>query len=187
MGAGDQPYIYEASLRNSAVFPQSSFNPRAATHASYQSLSQTARPKSTPNGPLIDHVPNQGAAGTGRRPLTYPNSQFNPKAVTQAHYKAIVEEQQAKEKKEGPLINFNQHPDSHEKPTIRPYVKPMPARTKKEVTILRWVQFAHRIINELAAIGLLVLGICIKGMPIALSWIMHIAVSFADDGLKITY
>ncbi|KAK5175549.1 uncharacterized protein LTR77_000688 [Saxophila tyrrhenica] len=106
----------------------------------------------------------------------YPFSNFNPKAVTQAEYKKVEDEQRSKPKPEGPLINFNAHPDSYmivSGQNVK--YNPMPARTKKEVTVLRWVQFALRVITEIAALGILVCVICTKKVDVSLVWIMRLA------------
>ena len=110
--------------------------------------------------------------------VAYPYSDFNPKAVSQATYRQLEEKRNSKPKQDGPLINFNQHPDSYMIVAGQNVNwKPMPANTKKQVIVVRWVQFSLRIIEEIAALGLLVCVICLKGMPTSLSWIYRIAVS----------
>ena len=107
----------------------------------------------------------------------YPYSSFNPKAVTEASIKKAEDSKRARPKQDGPLINFNAHPDSYMIVAGQnANYKPMPARTKKEVTIVRWVQFALRILEEICALGLLVCVVCLRGMEVSLSWIMRIAV-----------
>jgi hypothetical protein len=108
----------------------------------------------------------------------YPYSGFNPKAVTQAKYKKLEDEKKGRPKSEGPLINFNAHPDSYMiVGTSNVSYKTMPARTKKEVKIIRWLQFALKVFTEIVALGLLVCVICIKNVQLSLVWIMRIAVS----------
>lgn len=115
---------------------------------------------------------------SSQRRVAYPYSDFNPKAVTQASYQALQEKDKNKAKQDGPLINFNAHPDSYMIVAGQNVnYKPLPANTKKSVTIIRWMQFGLRIHQEIAALGLLVCVICIKGMETSLSWIMRIAVS----------
>lgn len=107
----------------------------------------------------------------------YPYSGFNPKAVTQAEYKKVQDEKKEKSKPEGPLINFNAHPDSYMIVGAKqPRYTPMPARTKTEVTVIRWIQFALRVIEELGALGMLVCVICIQDVELSLVWIMRLAV-----------
>ena len=116
------------------------------------------------------------------RRIAYPYSDFNPKAVTQAHYQRIEQQKQQrqspeKKKQDGPLINFNQHPDSYMIVAGQNVnYKPMPPNTKKKVTVIRWVQFALRIMEEIGALGMLVCVICIKGMVTSMAWITRIAV-----------
>ena len=105
----------------------------------------------------------------------YPYSQYNPRAVTQQHEKDA--NAKPKPKQDGPLVNFNQHPDSYEMGLQRKSnCKPMPARTKKEVTVIRWMQFALRIIEEIGALGLLVCVICLRNMEPSVGWIVRISV-----------
>ena len=107
----------------------------------------------------------------------YPFSTFNPRVVSQASAKAAKENANTKAKRDGPLINFNEHPDSYEMAMGRNLkYKPMPAYTKTMVTVIRWIQFASRILEEVGAIGLLVCVICIRGMETSVSWIFRIAV-----------
>ncbi|KAF2722932.1 hypothetical protein K431DRAFT_283439 [Polychaeton citri CBS 116435] len=119
--------------------------------------------------------------GPSQQRIAYPYSHFNPRAVTQAEAeKAKRRSQQSeKPKQEGPLINFNQHPDSYMIIGGRqPDFKPLPPNTKKAITVVRWVQFAHRIINEISALGMLVCAILIKGMQGAERWLVTIPPAF---------
>lgn len=114
------------------------------------------------------------------RRTVYPYSDFNPKSVSQASYQALKrkEEQKKKAKQDGPLINFNQHPDSYMIVAGQNVqYKPMSAKTPKIVAGVRWTQFSLRILEEVGAIGLLVAVICLKNIETALSWIVRIAVS----------
>ncbi len=107
----------------------------------------------------------------------YPFSTFNPKAVTEAEYKKVEDEKKARPKQDGPLVNFNAHPDSYLiVGTSNVNYKTMPARTKKEVKIIRWLQLAVRIITEIAALGMLVCVICIQNVQVSTVWIMRLAV-----------
>ena len=141
--------------------------------------------------------------------VAYPYSTFNPKAVTQAAYRALEDESRPKPKHEGPLItfdpqaansqelevgknapryktkikepvNFNQHPDSWQyEIKQRANRKPMPKRTKTEVAVIRWLQFVLRVLEAIGAIGLLVCVICLKIKPTSLSWISRIVVRYS--------
>lgn len=113
------------------------------------------------------------------RRIAYPYSDFNPKAVTEASYQRLAAQQSPDKKKgkDGPLINFNQHPDSYMIVAGQNVnYKPMSPNTKKKVTALRWIQFALRIIEEIGALGILTCVICIKGMVTSMAWITRIAV-----------
>ncbi|OAG01123.1 uncharacterized protein CC84DRAFT_1168269 [Paraphaeosphaeria sporulosa] len=97
---------------------------------------------------------------------------FNPKAVTIA---SRLPPPSPKRKPEGPLINFNRHPDSY---VVLPYgntgATPMDPRVKVVIKVVRWIQFALRICTLLGAVGALLCAIFIKGAQDTESWIMRI-------------
>ncbi|KAH9871152.1 hypothetical protein J1614_006727 [Plenodomus biglobosus] len=99
-------------------------------------------------------------------------STFNPKAVTMA---SRMPPSPTKKKQDGPLINFNKHPDSY---LVVPYgntdVKPMNKRTKLFIKIARGVQLAFRICQLLGAVGVLLCGIFIRGALDTEGYIMRI-------------
>ncbi|ORY10027.1 hypothetical protein BCR34DRAFT_625433 [Clohesyomyces aquaticus] len=98
-------------------------------------------------------------------------SEFNPKAVTMASQQPPP----AKPKQEGPLINFNRHPDSY---LILPYgktnAKPMNPRHKTAIKVTRWIQLLFRLLTLCGAIGLLLCGIFIRGAQATEGYIMRI-------------
>jgi hypothetical protein len=107
----------------------------------------------------------------------YPFSGFNPKAASQAAYKAVEDEKKGKPKPDGPLVNFNAHPDSYMIVGAKDVkYKTMPARTKTEVITVRWVQFALRVMQEIGALGLFVCVICLQNVSLSIIWIMRLAV-----------
>lgn len=110
-----------------------------------------------------------------RRNLAEPYYDFNPRAYTQA---SLSPKPQPRPRKEGPLIDFNKHPDSYMIVPYRPtYVSPMPASTKTQVVVVRWIQFAFRMMQLIGAVGLLVLVICIRGTSDTQGWMIKIPVS----------
>ncbi|KAM0712526.1 hypothetical protein Q7P37_011623 [Cladosporium fusiforme] len=109
-----------------------------------------------------------------RRQIAYPYSDFDPKAVTRASWISAAESTMSKPKKEGPLIDFNKHPDSFMVVTPQASREPMPANTKKKVTIVRWVQFGLRIIQVVGAIGCLLCVIFVRNTETAQGWIMRV-------------
>lgn len=117
------------------------------------------------------------------RKIAYPYSDFNPRAATEASYARLSTiSTDSKPKKEGPLINFNQHPDSYMVVTgTQEQHKPLPRSTKKAVVSVRWVQFVFRLVQEIGALGLLVATICIKGTSGAETYLLRIPVSNMRD------
>ena len=103
---------------------------------------------------------------------------FNPKAVTQASYARLSQQSIPKPKQEGPLINFNKHPDSYVVfgGGVRPDYKALPPATKKAVVATRWAQFALRLLQEIVALGLLAGTIMIQGTNGAETYLLRIPV-----------
>ncbi|KAJ4988441.1 hypothetical protein SVAN01_06058 [Stagonosporopsis vannaccii] len=107
-----------------------------------------------------------------RQSMNDPRDNFNPKAVTMASRKPPS---LPKKKQDGPLVDFNKHPDSY---LFLPYgktdAKPMSPRTKLWIKIARWTQLSFRVCSLLGAIGLLLCAIFIRGAQDTEGWIMRI-------------
>jgi len=106
---------------------------------------------------------------------------FNPRAYSQASYAVSVhsEQRRSRPQQQGPLIDLNRHPDSwmivaH---GSNPNIKPLPSNTKKKIVVTRWVQFASRLLQLVATLGLFVCLVCVNGMQGAWQWILRIPVS----------
>lgn len=101
-------------------------------------------------------------------------STFNPKAVTMA---SRLPPPPPKKKQDGPLIDFNKHPDSY---LILPYgntnAKPMNKKTKTFIKVARWVQLFVRVCTSLGAVGVLLCSIFIRGATDTEGYIMRIPV-----------
>lgn len=112
---------------------------------------------------------------------------FNPKAVTMASRIPPS----PRKKQEGPLINFNKHPDSY---LIMPYgntdAKPLNKRTKTFIQVARSVQLFFRVCALLGAVGVLLCGIFIRGALDTEGYIMRIPVctrwNYTDTWLTCT-
>jgi hypothetical protein len=122
--------------------------------------------------------------GHGEQPYLYsapapyvpwdPYNGFNPKAVSQA---SLAPKPQMP-KPEGPLINFNRHPDSYlVMPTGTAGLKPLHPNTKKRVSGARKAQLTLRCVQLVGLIGLLVCVICLKGMRDNEGWILRLPAS----------
>jgi len=109
-----------------------------------------------------------------RRQIAYPYSDFDPKAVTRASWISAAESTVSKPKQEGPLVDFNRHPDSYM--IVPPQIvrEPMPPNTKTKVKALRWVQFGFRLAQLLGAVGCLLCVIFVRNTEKAQGWIMRI-------------
>ncbi|QDS70921.1 hypothetical protein FKW77_006647 [Venturia effusa] len=109
-----------------------------------------------------------------RAPVQYSqlDSGFNPKAVTQASWAAPPP---PKPKQEGPLIDFNRHPDSY---IVQPYGQldciPMSPSTKSRIKWTRSIQLALRVLQLFGALCLLVLVVSIKGPSDNEGWILKL-------------
>lgn len=99
---------------------------------------------------------------------------FDPKAVTKA---SRMPPRSPPKKQDGPLVDFNKHPDSYlVLPNGRSNVKPMNPRVKVAIKWVRWVQLGFRVLQLIGAIGLLICVICIKGTQDTEGWIIRIPV-----------
>lgn len=106
--------------------------------------------------------------------IDLPRSTFNPKAVTMA---SRLPPSPTKKKQDGPLINFNKHPDSY---LVLPYgntdAKAMNKRTKTFIKVARGIQLAFRVCQLVGAVGILLCSIFIRGAVDTEGWIMRIPV-----------
>lgn len=104
-----------------------------------------------------------------------PYNGFNPKSVTMA---TNIPPPPPKPKPQGPLLDFNQHPDSHLILPGRQFEPaPMSPSTKSRINWTRRTQLCLRVIQLLGAIGILVCVICIRGSTNVQSMIIRIPVS----------
>jgi hypothetical protein len=99
---------------------------------------------------------------------------FNPRAITMASRQPPPT---PKHKPDGPLLDFNKHPDSY---LVMPYgntaIEPMNPRTKLYVKIARGLQLFLRLCTLLGAVGLLLCTIFIRGSQDTEGWLMRIPV-----------
>ncbi|KAK4193673.1 hypothetical protein QBC35DRAFT_526953 [Podospora australis] len=100
----------------------------------------------------------------------FPQTVFDPKAVTRASY----EKKKPKPKPKGPLVSINRHPDAHMVPSQRSKFAMMGRKTKAMIKGTRMVQLVLRILELIAAIGLLVLCILIKGFEELTGWVLRV-------------
>lgn len=115
--------------------------------------------------------------GPSRRQVAYPYSDFDPKAFTRASWDRATQASQPQPKQEGPLIDFNKHPDSYMIVSgSQVEHKQLPPSTKKTIKIVRWVQWALRLMQLLGSIGTLICVICVKNTETAQGYIMRVPV-----------
>jgi hypothetical protein len=104
----------------------------------------------------------------------YDEPVFNPKAVTMASRQPPPP---PKKKPEGPLLDFNKHPDSY---LILPYgntnAKPMHPKTNITIKTTRWIQFAFRVLTLLGAVGALLCAIFVRGAQLTEGYLIRIPV-----------
>ncbi|KAH6856458.1 hypothetical protein B0I37DRAFT_76220 [Chaetomium sp. MPI-CAGE-AT-0009] len=94
----------------------------------------------------------------------FPATKFDPKAVTRASY----ESKKPKPKPDGPLVSFNRHPDGLMVPNGRSKFTPMGRKTKSWIKGMRVVQMCLRVIQAIAAAGLIV-AMSVSGLA---AWIV---------------
>ncbi|ESZ95691.1 hypothetical protein SBOR_3911 [Sclerotinia borealis F-4128] len=102
---------------------------------------------------------------------------FDPKVVSRA---SLSPPAPRPKRPDGPLVNFNAHPDSY---LIVPFgnvgSKSMDPSVKKKVKWSRKLTLVLRCFQLLAAVGLLVMSILITGLDILSGWIMKLAPAIA--------
>ncbi|KAJ5923863.1 hypothetical protein N7466_008050 [Penicillium verhagenii] len=108
------------------------------------------------------------------RPSTYSfngptDPGFNPKAVTQASQSPASPRQT----QDGPLVNFNRHPDSWDSMDKKPPQTPMNPKVKKWIKGARGTQLGLRSITLLGALASLFCAIVIKNANTTVIWIMR--------------
>ncbi|KIW77363.1 hypothetical protein Z517_09809 [Fonsecaea pedrosoi CBS 271.37] len=115
------------------------------------------------------------------RPSTYTfgsptDRAFNPKAATHASWTP----RPPKPKQDGPLVDFNKHPDSY---IVVPYgnlnAKPMPPNTRTKVVRARYVQLFLRVCALIGALGCLFCVIAINKTSATVGWIIRCAPAVA--------
>ncbi|EXJ54142.1 hypothetical protein A1O7_09479 [Cladophialophora yegresii CBS 114405] len=115
------------------------------------------------------------------RPSTYtfggPTDRgFNPKAATHASWAPKAQ----KPKQDGPLVDFNKHPDSY---IVVPYgnlnAKAMPPSTEKMIIRSRKLQLLSRVCALLGALGILFCVIAITKTSATVGWIIRGAPAIA--------
>ncbi|KAJ5407705.1 hypothetical protein N7509_001588 [Penicillium cosmopolitanum] len=94
---------------------------------------------------------------------------FNPKAVTQASRIRAP----PREKPNGPLVNFNRHPDTWGSSENKSTWTPMSPNTKKHVKWARGTQLGLRAVTLLGALASLFFSIVIKNAAVTIIWIMR--------------
>jgi hypothetical protein len=101
---------------------------------------------------------------------------FNPRAATEASWTPRTPRQ----KPNGPLIDFNKHPDSY---LVVPYgnlnAQPMHPSTKKRLMRVRTLQLCLRCLALIGALGLLFCIIAINKTTTAVAWIIRVAPAVA--------
>ncbi|UPL01894.1 hypothetical protein LCI18_012828 [Fusarium solani-melongenae] len=106
-----------------------------------------------------------------RHDSRFPEPKFDPKAVTRASWTPP----KPRKKPSGPLVSFNRHPDAHEVLTHRSneYASMSPL-TKSFIKWLRRLQCALRVLQLIAAAGILTLMILITKTDALQGWVLRI-------------
>jgi hypothetical protein len=122
--------------------------------------------------------------GGSRQPFIYeapkdydardPYGGFNPKAVSQA---ALALPRPSKAKSDGPLVNFNQHPDTYGVPAYKKSESPLHPDTAKRMVLAKRMQLVFRFSQLLAIVGIAVCVISVQGTTDVQSWIVRLPVS----------
>ncbi|EQL38127.1 hypothetical protein BDFG_00507 [Blastomyces dermatitidis ATCC 26199] len=97
---------------------------------------------------------------------------FDPKAVTRASWTP----REPRMERNGPLVNFNKHPDSYVMiPNGKINKKTMSPKTKSRVKYTRIFQLVLRVCALIGALGVLFCVICINNIAGAAVWMIRVA------------
>jgi hypothetical protein len=152
MGGTQPPFMYQAVHKDDERFPATSFDPKAVTRASYESK----KPKSKPDGPLvsINRHPEYDAllfscshSPSRRQHSTAPMSDVWPDTNNWTSALMVPGGRSAK-------------------------YRPMSHRTKSWIKGMRVVQLCLRVLQAVAAVGLIV----VTSMSGLMGWVMGPAV-----------
>ncbi|KAI9826277.1 MAG: hypothetical protein M1826_006699 [Phylliscum demangeonii] len=106
----------------------------------------------------------------------YPHKAYHPHGASEASLSSAPPQP----KREGPLIDFNQHPDSYLIfPTGKIDGKPMKRSTRQRVKLVRRSQLLLRILQLLGAIGLLICAICVRNVEDSAGWTLRVPPAIA--------
>jgi len=101
---------------------------------------------------------------------------FDPKVYSRS---SLVLPSPVPLKPEGPLLDFNRHPDSY---LVLPYgqtnATPLRPSTKRNVTTVRRFQLTLRIFQMLCILENLVAAICIRSIQYVESWVLRATVQY---------
>ncbi|ROW05494.1 hypothetical protein VSDG_00206 [Cytospora chrysosperma] len=100
----------------------------------------------------------------------FPRTSFDPKAVTRSSW----EPEKLRPKKEGPLVSFNRHPDAHQFRGPRAPFKTFGPNTTWWIKWIRGVQLGLRVLELIAAAGILFLFIVIDNVNELTAWVVRI-------------
>jgi hypothetical protein len=102
-----------------------------------------------------------------------PYGGFNPKAVSQASVTPIPQ----RPKHEGPLLNFDRHPDSYGVQTFNTSNKQLHPETATWIGWAKKMLLAWRFLQLLLIAGTAVCVITLQGLTSSQSWIIRLPVS----------
>ena len=149
-----------------AVLPHHTCIPPRRSASIDRTLHSNFAPKMGPHQPFIYNPPSNVS-----------NYGFDPKPYTRASMVPPVQ-RRPKSHQEGPLVDFNRHPDSWPMP---PYgqtnAMPMHPNTKRNIKISRGIQLGLRILTMIGALGALICVICLNGTQGTETWLIRVPVS----------
>ncbi|PQK09704.1 hypothetical protein BB8028_0002g00280 [Beauveria bassiana] len=99
-----------------------------------------------------------------------PASTFDPKAITRASWAP----KPRRLPQVGPLVSFNQHPDTHEALQQRSEYRQLGKKTEKAIKWVRGWQLFCRVLEFNGALGIFILIILLSHVSAILAWIMRV-------------
>ncbi|ROW08026.1 hypothetical protein VPNG_06029 [Cytospora leucostoma] len=101
----------------------------------------------------------------------FPATSFDPKAITRSSWEP---QPRIPKREEGPLVAFGRHPDAHEVRLPRAPFKTFGPQIKWWIKWTRVVQLGLRVLELIAAAGILFLFVIISNVDALTAWVMRV-------------
>jgi hypothetical protein len=151
MGNTQQPFMYEAVRKDDDRFPAAPFDPKAVTRASYEKK----KPKPKPDGPLVSFNRHPEYVSSTSHSMPHSHSTVDRLSTAKTCANKV---------------------SAHMVPSGRSRFRPIGRRTKGWIKGMRVVQLCLRVLESVAAVGIIV----VMGLSGLIGWVMGVTVGLSD-------